>query len=1077
MYMKPLLNYFLASVFLLLTVNLTAQSYTLRLKNGPRHLAENVEAFAEAPDVKTTEVFEGRYYRLLQFYQIPTQELRETIEATGIQLLSYLPKNTYIASIPAQFDAQKLLKWNVRSVATWRPVDKMHSNLITGPYPPHALQGEWVKVMIKYAEDLGGEAVVAALLGENIHVNDLYEYGHTVNVAVDPARVYELAGLPFVTYAELVPAPAEQENLQARTNHRGNVLLTENGAGRNYDGSGIDVAINDGGLIGPHIDYHGRIGSENTSASSGNHHEDHVSGIVGGAGNLNPLYQGAAPGVEFHLYDGISVGNAFFLSFPGPYTLNNIRITNTSLSDGCNAGYNSNAERVDQHIRTLPGLMHVFSCGNMGMSTMCGLAGGWQTITGGNKQGKNVIAVANLAKDDVIQFSSSKGPSTDGRIKPDIAGVGNDVTSTMPFNTYASRGGTSMAAPGVAGLLAQLYQAYKATNGNQEPVSGLIKAMVLNTAEDLGTRGPDFTYGWGRVNGLRAVRLIENNQFIDTMIAQSQTHTIPLTVPANIAQLKIMVYWTDWEGNPTAATALVNDLDVFVQDPTLSNTFFPWVLDAGPNPTPVSIITPATVGIDTLNNMEQVQINNPVPGTYQMIINGTSVPQGPQQYFIVYEMLKDTIEVTYPVGGESLAPGDNVRIRWDAVDTLANFSVSYTLDNGTNWTTIGSANGKQRYLDWTVPNMVSGQARVRVARAGQADISDATFSIIAVPQNLRIVRVCQSYTSLEWDPVPGATGYDVYMLGARYMDRQGSTPITTYDVMGANFMQENWFSVRATHPADNVLGRRAVAVKADSGLFNCAAMPPVSDFTFNTAPCVGATFALQDMSLNQPSMYEWFIMPPNFTFVNGTNSNSPSPSIQFTSMGNYTITLVTTNFAGTDTIERVVSVANLQPTASFSPQSGGLKYIFVNNSVGGWFYEWDFGDGNMSVVQNPTHTYATSGVYTVTLKVSNPCGTAFSSQTVRPLGTALGDLLGDLEVTVNPNPSEGRFFFHASHVQGPHLTLQVMDLQGRTLQQAVHQQVAGEVKASLDLSTLAKGMYLLRVAQGERSGVMKLVVK
>ncbi len=1072
MNMKPLLNYFLASVFLLLTVGLTAQSYTLRLKNGPRHLAENVEAFAETPDVKTTEVFEGRYYRLLQFYQIPTQELRETIESTGIQLLSYLPKNTYIASIPAQFDTKKLLKWNVRSVAKWRPVDKMHSNLITGPYPFHALQGDWVKVIVKYAEDLAGEAVVAALLGENIYVNDLYEYGHTVSVAVDPARVYELAGLPFVTYAELVPAPAVDENLGSRTNHRSNVLLTENGAGRNYDGSGIDVAIFDSGLIGPHIDYEGRIVSQNTTANVTNH-SDYVAGIAGGAGNLNPLHQGTAPGIEFHIWENPTSFN----SFPGTYLNDMVRLVNNSQGQGCNLGYNNDASKGDQHIRTLPALMYVFSCGNSGMTTCGGLSGGWKTITGGYKQGKNVIAVGNVGKDDVISLSSSKGPSDDGRIKPDVSGVGVQVTSTVDPHTYTTANGTSASAPGVTGVLAQLYQAYKATNGNQEPVSGLIKAMVLNTAEDLGTRGPDFTYGWGRVNGLRAVRLIENNQFIDTMIAQSQTHTIPLTVPANISQLKIMVYWTDWEGNPAASTALVNDLDVFVQDPTLSNTFFPWVLDAGPNPTPVSIIAPATVGIDTLNNMEQVQINNPVPGTYQMIINGTSVPQGPQPYFIVYEMLKDTIEVTYPVGGESLAPGDDVRIRWDAVDTLGNFSVSYTTDNGTNWNTIGSANGKQRYLDWTVPNMVTGQARVRVARASQADISDATFSIIAVPQNVRIARVCQSFTTLEWDPVPGATGYDVYMLGARYMDNQGSTVTTTYDVMGANFMQDNWFSVRATHPADNVLGRRAVAVKADSGLFNCAAMPPVSDFTFSNAPCVGATFGLQDLSQNQPSMYEWFIMPPNFTFVNGTNSNTASPSIQFTAMGNYTITLVTTNFAGTDTIERVVSVANLQPTADFLAQSGGLKYIFVNNSVGGWFYEWDFGDGNMSVVQNPTHTYATSGVYTVTLKVSNPCGTAFSSRTVRPLGTGISDLIGDLQISVNPNPSDGIFRFHASNVQSAHLNLQVMDLQGRVLQQAVHQQVAGEVKASLDLSTLAKGMYLLRVAQGERSGVMKLVVK
>ena len=70
-----------------------------------------------------------------------------------------------------------------------------------------------------------------------------------------------------------------------------------------------------------------------------------------------------------------------------------------------------------------------------------------------------------------IVISSSRGSASDGRIKPDLAVNGNGQMSTDPFNVYASGSGTSAAAPGVSGVLAQLYQAYRdLNNGKKESV-------------------------------------------------------------------------------------------------------------------------------------------------------------------------------------------------------------------------------------------------------------------------------------------------------------------------------------------------------------------------------------------------------------------------------------------------------------------------------------------------------------------------------------------------------------------------------------------------------------------------------
>src|SRR5690606_6289659 len=120
-----------------------------------------------------------------------------------------------------------------------------------------------------------------------------------------------------------------------------------------------------------------------------------------------------------------------------------------------------------------------------------------------------------VAGDDANSTFSSYGPTIDGRIKPDVTGVGVDVYSTFPDDNYqGGYNGTSMSCPGVSGTSALLYEHFRNLNSGQNPFFHTLKAALCNTARDLGNKGPDFSYGYGRIDGDKAAEVLENNLYL-----------------------------------------------------------------------------------------------------------------------------------------------------------------------------------------------------------------------------------------------------------------------------------------------------------------------------------------------------------------------------------------------------------------------------------------------------------------------------------------------------------------------------------------------------------------------------------
>ena len=827
----------------------TASNYQVYFKNGTVQFEENISSVKDISILKENEKQGDRFYRYIQFYDIPSQGQRKNIEQQGIRLLEYIPRNVYVASIPLDFNFSGFQSLNVRSLIEIPTLDKMNIRLLDRPFPDWALRGDEIRLMVQHYSDIAPADVLAELDGLKIQVLETMGHSHKMIVQIDPSQIDLLAASSFIRYLDFEGQPGEPESDDGRNLHRGNAIDVDYHAGLGYDGTGVSAAINDDGYAGPHIDFKGRTDQTDVANDFTGDHGDMTVGIVGAAGNLDPTMRGMAPGAFLWV-------RGYNANMPNTATLHqteDVMVFSTSYSNGCNDGYTSVTQMVDEEIYDNPSLMQVFSAGNSnGSDCNYGAGNQWGNITGGHKMAKNVIATANLYNDDVLATSSSRGPASDGRIKPDISAHGQGHWSTDPNNAYASGGGTSAAAPGIAGVFAQLNQAYRDFNNGADAPSALLKTSIMNTAYDLGNTGPDFKYGWGKVNAYKAMRTFQEGRYIADSISNGSIAIHELSVPSNVQELRVMVYWHDVEASTSAQFALVNNLDLTVTDLT-STVHYPLILDHTPNAT--TLDNPAIPGIDSINNVEQVRISNPSQGIHQIKITGTAVPQGPQDYFIVYEFIYDEIMVTYPIGGEGLIPGSTERIHWDAHGTSGNFTAEYTLDSAATWSTISSTiPGDARFVSFQVPDTVS-LAKVRISRNSVSDESDAYFSIIDTPGNIQISAICTSTNSIQvvWDSVPNATSYDVFYLGAMYMDSMGTTSAFNSTIPVSNIAQDHWVSVRANGPSGEV-GRRAIAVSASAGscLLDCISeedagiVSLVSPAIYNES-CNGSVF---DVTIN-----------------------------------------------------------------------------------------------------------------------------------------------------------------------------------------------------------------------------------
>ncbi len=778
--------------------------FTLKLKGGTYTPAANIDSFVDGK-VKLPVAFLENVFVIVQFNSLPSDNLKLVLAEKGIFLLDYLTANTYAAKIVGKDQFLLLKSSGVRSIFVLENRFKMDQGLLQADIPEWAVkESGTVDVNVIMFDWISPDLLKNEFQKIDARLITSKEQFRSLTVRVPLSQLSAFVSQPWLQWMETISPAPQDDNSPGKTLHRSNVL---NDGSRNLTGDGVKIGIWDGGTVGPHMDFSGRLVLAEPYLSTA--HGTHVAGTMAGAGLLDPFARGMAPKANIYSYYYDGDVNTEVASAITTYA-----ITMTQNSWGYGDGfvdctnkdpYNSNSREQDINIANNPTLVHVHSSGNS--QSVC--TGGWGTTTG--KAAKNMLVVANVTSSDVLSTSSSCGPVADGRLKPEISGMGTSVYSTTQNDTYTGGySGTSMATPGVSGTIAQLVQRYRQLNGNSTPPASLMKALACNTSKDLGNPGPDYKYGFGRINGVQAVRAMETNRYKIDSLSTGANNSFSISVPANAKRLKVMICWTDPAGAANANPALVNDLDLTVIDPSTA-TWNPWVLDASlPSNT-------ATRLVDHLNNIEQVTLDNPVSGTYSLNVSGFSVPVGSKQvYSITWEIESAYIEISYPNGREVFVPSSTEVIYWDHLGVTANQTLQYSLNNGANWTTISSSISSTTYrYSWSVPSVMTGQALIRITSGALTDMSDSLFSILGTPANLALSSGCISgQISVSWNAVANATHYDVMQLdpiGGVWNVAGSNISGTQYFVSGLTSGETYWFSVRARNNTSTVVGKNAIA--------------------------------------------------------------------------------------------------------------------------------------------------------------------------------------------------------------------------------------------------------------------------
>jgi len=438
-------------------------------------------------------------------------------------------------------------------------------------------------------------------LGKAFSISTIYEYP-SANVFLIRCNwstmLLQIARRPEVLFVDEQRKPKEEtavSNLDISAN-KVNLLQSRFTA---YNGQSMTVSVKENRPDTADIDFKGRYIHTSLASSIFSSHATTMTTIIAGAGNT--YYEGKG------VATAASVTSASFATLlPEPdayYQQYGISAQNHSYGTGIENYYGAYAMAYDASVIARPSLMHVFSAGNSGTAssnagTYAGIAK-YANITGSFKMSKNSISVGHTDSFATVLSPSSRGPAYDGRVKPELVAFAEDGSS----------GATAI----VSGITLTLQHAYKNLNGSL-PSSSLIKALLLNNADDVYSTGIDFVSGYGAANGYKAMRGLVNANYFQASIAESITNEHVLVIPINTKQVKITLVWNDPPAVTNASKALVNDLDLELFNITTNETWLPWVLSSYPHSDSLQLLPVRKR--DTLNNTEQVSVFNPPDGTY-----------------------------------------------------------------------------------------------------------------------------------------------------------------------------------------------------------------------------------------------------------------------------------------------------------------------------------------------------------------------------------------------------------------------------------------------------------------------------
>lgn len=587
------------------------------------------------------------------------------------------------------------------------------------------------------------------------------------------AVVHHLSG---VLRAECAPASMREEIIVPGHNLYLNRFDISGSLFPGVDGSDIHVSVKEQRFDTTDVDLLGRIGYSPGAAPFRSDHASQMATLVGGSGTSSRRARGGAPGVYLHS-SGLS---SFLPDPPERYDQLDISVQNHSYGSDIGHDYTLSAQAYDHSTRLRPSLLHVFSAGNEGMAKggvgPYAALSGFANLTGGFKMAKSALVVAGVDSTGRLWPFSSRGPSADGRIKPDIAAFG--------------QGGTSESAALVSAAAALLGQELREQQGTL-PAAALVRALLLTTARDAGMTGPDFEYGYGLLDVAQAVSCARRKQYKQEQIQKGSPQKFPFEVETGASRLQLTLTWNDLPGALTQQKSLQNDLDSWLTDPN-GQVHRPWSKPHQPD----SVGIAARPGVDTLNTVEQITVVQPAPGTWTLWVDPSRLTT-PQQSCAWAWHTRDTslFQWDFPRHGDVLTARKDAFLYWNLPNpTSIQGALSWRRIGDTLWQKIAdTVDLRQPYYRWRVPDITTA-AQWRMETAGQMFLSDT--GLVEPPLRMEMGFFCADSLYFSWLPTAPHNGlYTVSGLGTRYLEPLFSTS-DTFVVLAKQQYPQQRFSIR-----------------------------------------------------------------------------------------------------------------------------------------------------------------------------------------------------------------------------------------------------------------------------------------
>ncbi|MDD2599848.1 MAG: S8 family serine peptidase [Kiritimatiellae bacterium] len=540
--------------------------------------------------------------------------------------------------------------------------------------------------------------------------------GLSLRVERPDGHVYELA-----EFYDDTPLYRTTLNANAAISSGANLLTV---VPYSVDGSSSIIGIWDAGSVRiTHQEFGGRVTSIDGAAAVD--HSTHVGGTIGAAGVVSSA-KGMAPAVYINSYDWNSDLSEMIeagASYPGEsgklyisthsygyfagWAYINTEIKWEWWGNGTDAGavendfgmYSTHSRDIDTLSYNLPYYQIFWAAGNdrsenPGAGDSVALSPGGTAVSynpalhppgdGIYRSGydtssfhalaKNVITVGSVtdavsgglrsAATATINSFSSYGPTDDGRIKPDIVANGHALYSSRASGdtAYYTSSGTSMATPNAAGTAQLLVEWYDSLFPGHVMRASTLKALLIHTADDKGNAGPDYTYGWGLINGQKAADLLQDyRSYPNTQrVVEDRLSTSRRSVSVNfkwdgVTPIRATLCWSDPAGASTTTgdsrtVRLVNNLDLRVIA-TDSSEFEPWVMPFVGDWSVASCAYPAVTGSNNTDNVEQVLIDSPaISGIYQARVTfAGTLSNGSQPFSLILSGVDKTNIAPRPV--------------------------------------------------------------------------------------------------------------------------------------------------------------------------------------------------------------------------------------------------------------------------------------------------------------------------------------------------------------------------------------------------------------------------------------------